>query len=328
MLNLVTGATGHIGNVLVKELLHRHENVRIMVLENEDLTPYHFSGVEIAYGNVCDYASLVTAMQAVDCVFHLAGIISILSRQNELVQQVNVGGTKNVLRAARECGVRKIVYTSSIHAFKRMPDGVIINEDVPIDPAFCHAAYDHSKAEATLAVLQEAREGLPVTIVCPTGVLGPEDYKGSELGVLVGSWSTSRLNFLVDGQYDFVDVRDVVQGILNARETGRNGQLYILSGHLIEVKELWRLVKDLANYPGTMIKIPMPMARFIASVAEIYFAISHTKPSLTTYSLETLNGNAVIDCTKARTELAFAPRSVRETLVDTVAWWQNSKQKA
>lgn len=326
MLNLVTGGTGHIGNVLVKELLRRNEKVRVLVLENEDLTPICDLDVEIFYGNVCDYESLLPAMQGVDYVFHLAGIISILSGQNSHVHNVNVGGTKKVMRAAHECGVKKMVYTSSIHAFKRMPHGVVIDEEVPIDPESSHAAYDRSKAEATLAVLAATKRGFPAVIVCPTGVLGPDDYKGSELGVLVDAWTTKKTNFLVDGQYDFVDVRDVVQGMLNARDRGRIGQIYILSGHLIRVKDLWQLVKDLVEYPAHMINIPMRLARFVAWIAEKYFNLTHTKPNLTTYSLETLNSNAVISNAKARVELGFNPRSIRETMADTVDWWKKSRQ--
>ncbi|MEN6571963.1 MAG: NAD-dependent epimerase/dehydratase family protein [Anaerolineaceae bacterium] len=326
MLNLVTGGTGHIGNVLVKELLRRKEKVRVLVLENEDLTPIRGLDVDIFFGNVCDYESLLPAMQDVDCVFHLAGIISILSGEDSHVHDVNVGGTKNVVRAAHQSGVKKMVYTSSIHAFKRMPYGVVIDEDVPIDPASSHAAYDRSKAEATLAVLAETKKGFPAVIVCPTGVLGPEDFKGSELGVLVDDWTRKKTNFLVDGQYDFVDVRDVVQGILNARDKGRIGQIYILSGHLIRVKELWHLVKDLVEYPAHMINIPMRLAKFVAWMAEKYFSLTHTKPNLTTYSLETLNSNAVISNAKARVELGFSPRSVSETMTDTVNWWRKSKQ--
>ena len=322
MLNLVTGATGHIGNVLVKELLRRDEKVRVLLLKNEDLTPIQNLDVEIMYGDVCDYESLLPAMQGVDYVFHLAGIISILSGQDSHVQGVNVGGTANVVRAAHASGVKKMVHTSSIHAFKRMPHGVIINEDVPIDPASSHAAYDRSKAEATLAVIEETKKGFPAVIVCPTGVIGPEDYKRSELGTLVDSWLTNNISFLIDGEYDFVDVRDVVQGMLKARDRGRIGQIYILSGHLIKVAELWQLVRDLIQYPARMINIPMRLAKLVAWFAEKYFAITHTKPSLTTYSLETLHTNAVISNAKARLELGYAPRSLRETMSDTVSWWR------
>ena len=271
MLNLVTGGTGHIGNVLVKELLHRNEKVRVLILPNEDLTPIENLDVEIVFGNVCDYDSLVPAMVGVDYVYHLAGIVSILSGSDPLVTDVNVRGTQNIVKTAHEAGVKKMVYTSSIHAFKRMPHGITIDEEIPIDPKENLAAYDHSKAEATLAVIAETKKGFPAVIVCPTGVIGPYDFKGSELGVLVDGWLSNSINFLIDGEYDFVDVRDVVQGMIKAREKGRVGQIYILSGHLIRVIDLWRLVKELVQYPARMINIPTRLAKFVAWFAEKYF---------------------------------------------------------
>jgi len=325
MLNLVTGGTGHIGNILIKELLRRNEKVRALILPNEDLTPIENLDVEIVYGNVCDFNSLLPAMAGVDYVYHLAGIISIMSGSDPIVQEVNVKGTANIVRAAHESGVKKLVYTSSIHAFKRMPHGITINEEIPIDPKENIAAYDHSKAEATLAVIAEAEKGFPAVIVCPTGVIGPFDYKRSELGTLVDGWSSKNLNFLIEGEYDFVDARDVVQGMIKARERGRVGQIYILSGHLIRVVDLWRLVKELVQFPSRQINIPLNLARFVARFAEKYFALTHTKPSLTSYSIETLQTNAVISSAKANLELGYSTRSLRETMQDTVQWWLETR---
>jgi len=325
MLNLVTGGTGHIGNVLIKELLHRNERVRALILPNEDLIPIADLDVEIVYGNVCDYASLIPAMTDVDYVYHLAGIVSIMPGSDPVVQRVNVEGTANIVKAAHDCSVKKFVYTSSIHAFKRMPHGITIDEGIPIDPKENLAAYDHSKAEATLAVIAETKKGFPAVIVCPTGVIGPYDYKKSELGTLVDGWSSKSLNFLIDGEYDFVDVRDVVLGMIRAREKGRIGQIYILSGHLIRVIDLWRLVKELVHFPTYQINIPLHFARFIARFAERYFTLTHTKPSLTSYSIETLQTNAVISNAKACSELGYSTRSLRETLQDTVQWWHEAR---
>ncbi len=326
MLNLVTGGTGHIGNVLIKELLRRNEKVRALILPNEDLTPIQDLDVEIVYGNVCDYESLLHALDGVDYVYHLAGIISIMSGSDPIVQEVNVTGTENIVRAAHESGVKKFVYTSSIHAFKRMPHGITIDEEIPIDPKENMAAYDHSKAEATLAVIAETKKGFPAVIVCPTGVIGPFDYKKSELGSLVDGWSSKSLNFLIDGEYDFVDVRDVVQGMIKARERGRVGQIYILSGHLIRVIDLWRLVKELVQSRAYQINIPLRLAKFVARFAEKYFVLTHTKPSLTAYSIETLQTNAVISNAKAASELGYSTRSIRETIQDTIQWWQDANR--
>jgi dihydroflavonol-4-reductase len=325
-MNLVTGATGHIGNVLVKELLKKGEKVRVLILPGEDLSPLEGLDVEIFEGNVLDQASIIPALSGVDYVFHLAGIISVMSGPDPIIHDVNVNGTRNMVKASRAAGVKRFIYTSSIHAFKRMPHGVIIDEKIPIDPDAAIAAYDRSKAEATLAVLAEIQLGLPAVIVCPTGVLGPYDYKGSELGVQIQGWMHNKIDFMVDGKYDFVDVRDVVQGIISARDHGTIGQIYILSGELVHVVDIWRMVKELMDIKGYIIQIPTKLAFFAAQFSEMYYALGKSKPRFTKYSLETLNSNGVINNIKARDALDYHPRALYETIRDTVHWWQEKKQ--
>ena len=324
-MNLVTGGTGHIGNVLIRELLKKGEKVKALVLPGEDLSPLEGLDVEFFEGNVLDYDSILPALKDVDNVFHLAGIISIMPGEDPVVHDVNVNGTRNMVKAARSFGVKRFIYTSSIHAFKRVPHGIIIDEKIPIDPKSAIAAYDRSKAEATLAVLAEVQLGLPAVIVCPTGVIGPFDYKGSELGVLIQEWMVHKVDFLIEGNYDFVDVRDVVQGIIAARDRGTVGQIYILSGELSRVIDIWRIVKELVNIKSSFIQIPTKLAIFSSHFTQLYYSWAKIKPRFTSYSIETLHSNAVITNLKARNALGYQPRSIRETLVDTVNWWKENK---
>ena len=321
-MNLITGGTGHIGNVLVRELINKGEKVRVLVLPDEDLKPFEGLDVEIIRGNVLDLTSIKPAFENVDYVFHLAGMISIMPGKDQLVHDVNVNGTKNVVACAKEAHVKKMIHTSSIHAFKRIERGSVIDENTPIDPDSTIAAYDQSKAEATLAVLEEAKKGFPAVIVCPTGVIGPYDYKGSELGILIEGWMKHKVNFLIDGEYDFVDVRDVVNGMILAREKGIPGQIYILSGELIKVGDIWKIVKELLTFKSWSINIPMKLAHFTAKIAHFYYQISHTKPRFTSYSIATLQSNANFSNAKARNVLGYLPRSLKITLRDTVNWWR------
>jgi dihydroflavonol-4-reductase len=175
---LVTGATGHIGNVLVRELLARGEKVRALILPNESREPLKGLSVEVVEGDVLDLDAVFESLRGVKGIFHLAGIISIMPGSNPTVRQVNVEGTKNILKAAKEKRIRKLVYTSSIHAIRRVETGVV-DECVPYDAENPYGEYDRSKAEATLEVLNAARSGLDATVVCPTGVIGPYDFRGS-----------------------------------------------------------------------------------------------------------------------------------------------------
>ncbi len=326
-MNLVTGGTGHIGNVLVRELIKRKEEVRVLALPEEDLSLFEGMDIEVVRGNVLNRETIEAAFKGVDYVFHLAGIISIMPGKDQLVHDVNVNGTKNVLACAVAAKVKKLVHTSSIHAFKRVEHGITVDENTPIDPDGAIAAYDQSKAEATLAVLEQARKGFPAVVVCPTGVIGPYDYKGSELGVLIQDWMKNKVNFLIQGEYDFVDVRDVVNGMILARDKGVPGQIYILSGELIKVGDIWRIVKDLLDFKSIYINIPLKLANFSAKITQWYYQLTHTKPRFTTYSIATLQSNAHISNAKARNSLGYAPRSLRESLRDTISWWRQHRSK-
>ena len=222
-MNLVTGATGHIGNVLVRELLKRGQTVRAMIMPGEDTAPLHGLSVELVEGDVLDFCSLMAAFEGVEVVYHLAGLISIMPGKDALVQTVNVLGTRNVIQAARLAGVRRLVYTSSIHAFQRVPHGILIDESIPFDPQHAISAYDHSKAQASLEVLKAVETGLDAVIACPTGVIGPYDFRRSEMGRLIADCLGNKPLFYVDGAYDFVDVRDVAAGLILAGQHGRTG---------------------------------------------------------------------------------------------------------
>src|SRR5512139_40934 len=174
-ITLVTGATGHIGNVLVRKLLERGKKVRALILPGEDTTSLDNIAVEKVEGDVLNLDSLWKPLEGVSGVFHLAGIISIMPGPDPVVWRVNVEGTRNVLTAAVRSGVKRLVYTSSIHAIQRVETGVI-DETLPYDPGNPYGEYDRSKAQATLEVQQASREALDAVIACPTGVIGPFDY--------------------------------------------------------------------------------------------------------------------------------------------------------
>jgi len=316
---LVTGAAGHIGNVLVRELVNRGERVRALILPGEDTASLYGLDIEIVVGNVLDPDSLDRAMRGVDIVYHLAGLISILPDKNDLMWQVNVEGTRNVLAAAKKEGIKRLVHTASIHALSRNWIGRI-NEEVPFDPDATAGGYDRTKAAASLLVLDAVKEGLDAVIVCPTGVIGPHDYRGSEMGDLIKDWLRKKLNFLVRGAYDFVDVRDVVQGQILACERGRSGEVYILSGWQIKVLELKQLVQNAIGKRIATITLPMWIARFGAKFMPLFYRITRRRPRFTDYSLETLQSNSDVSNDKAQKELGYKPRALKVTVNDTVDW--------
>lgn len=324
-MNLVTGATGHIGNVLVRQLVARGERVRALLWRGEDDRPLQGLDVEIVHGDVLDLASLTPALRGVERVFHLAGLISIMPGPNEMVRRVNVEGTLNVMLASLQAGVRRMIYTSSIHAIQRVPHGVTIDESLPFDPNNPVGTYDRSKAEASLRVLAAVNQGMDAVIVCPTGVIGPYDFRCSELGQIVRGCVQAKPQFYVDGAYDFVDVRDVANGLILAAEKGCCGETYILSGEHLSVRSLVDTLWELTGGKFKRIKIPFGLARLAARVTPFYYRLAQVKPRFTPYSLETLRSNAIISHAKAAAALGYQARTLRESLSDTVQWHRENQ---
>lgn len=317
---LVTGATGHIGNVLVRELLARGEKVRALILPNESREPLKGLDVDMVEGDVLDLDAVFESLRGVKGIFHLAGIISIMPGSNPTVRRVNVEGTKNILRAAKEKRIHKLVYTSSIHAIRRVETGVI-DESVPYDAENPYGEYDRSKAEATLEVLNAARSGLDATVVCPTGVIGPYDFRGSMMGDVIRTAAEKRPTLYVDGAYDFVDVRDVAHGLIAAAEKGKRGESYILSGQRISVRYLLETVREITGGHFFQMKVPFNLAEFAAHFTPWYYRTTHATPRFTPYSLEVLKSNSHISHAKATRELGYRPRHLYESIADAVHWF-------
>jgi dihydroflavonol-4-reductase len=320
-MNLVTGGAGHLGNVLVRELLARDERVRVLVLPGEDTQSLDGLDIEKIEGDILDRDSLVSAMRDVDVVFHLAALVSITEDKAHLLEKVNVEGTRNVIEAAKQMGVQKMIYTSSIHALERPPFGISIDEKLDFDPQNPAGVYDRTKAQASLLVKQACLDGLDTRIICPTGVVGPFDYRRSEMGELILNWMKKKPHFMVDGAFDFVDVRDVAHGQILARDNGKPGETYILGGERIELPWLHAIVQKVTGKKSPMITFPLPIAKIVAPIAEFYYKITKTKPRVTRYSIETVFSNSDICCDKAKQELGYKPRTMVQTITDTVNWW-------
>jgi dihydroflavonol-4-reductase len=310
--------------VLVQKLLKRGEKVRALIPPRESREPLRGLDVEAVEGDVLNLDSVFESMRGVRGVFHLAGIISIMPGPDPFVRRVNVDGTKNILQAAKESGVDKVVYTSSIHAIQRVEDGVI-DESVPYDMDNPYGAYDRSKAEATLEVLKSARNGLDAVVACPTGVIGPYDYRGSMMGAVIHDAAAAKPTLYVDGAYDFVDVRDVADGLINAADKGKRGESYILSGNKISVRYLLETVREITGRHFFQLKIPFDLAKFAALFTPMYYRYAHATPRFTSYSLEVLKSNSNISHAKATRELGYKPRSVYESISDTVKWLLEKK---
>lgn len=324
---LVTGAAGHIGNALVRLLSSKGEKIKALVLPGENTQSIENLGIEFVEGDILNSERLYTVLDGVTDVFHLAGVISIMPGKHEHLERVNVQGTENILTAAVKAGIRRLVYTSSIHAIKRVPQGKIIDENLPFDAQNPYGAYDRSKAKASILVQKAVSMGVDAVIICPTGVIGPYDYRGSEIGQVIVDTIKEKPQFYIEGAYDFVDVRDVADGMVKAWQKGRSGESYILSGEKISIIEIIRKVQLFSGLHLPVLRIPTPLAKFTSHLAPLYYRITHTKPRFTPYSIEVLQSNCEISHEKATQELGYHPRQLSESIRDTVEWFLENRMR-
>jgi dihydroflavonol-4-reductase len=321
-MNLVTGATGHIGNVLVRELLGRGQPVRALVRPGK--TPLALAGldVEIVHGDILDTDSLERAMQGVDLVYHLAARISLADGPDPQTEQINLQGTQNVIAAMQRCGSARLVYASSVYALRKPANSIPIDESQPFDELQCQGAYDRSKARASQAVQRAMSEGLDAVILCPSAVTGPYDFHNSDVGRAIRLYMRPGLKFFVKGAYDFMDVRDAAGGFILAATKGRSGETYILSGDRMTVRDVVRTVWEGTEGWHAGLGVPLWLAYRTADLVSLYCRLTGRQPLFTRYSLDAICSNSLISHAKASQELGFSPRPARQALLDAVKWFR------
>ena len=319
---LVTGATGHVGTILVSVLQQRGEHVRALVRPNSNIVAH--SNVEIYVGDIRNRESLIPFFDRGDydyvSLVHCAALITIASKHNPEVWNINVHGTNNVMSLARDTGVDRIVYVSSVHAIPERPANEIITEVSSFSPNLVHGQYAKSKAAAAQIVMDYAKAGLNVSIVHPSGIIGPGDTRSRNHMIrTIQAISDGKISVGLQGGYDFVDSRDVADGIIGCEEKGRPGECYILNGHYIGVLELVNSIRKIRGKKTTRIEAPHALAKLIAPVAE-YFSRTFSKdaPLLTPYSVYTLHTNGRFSHEKATREFDYHPRPMEESIRDSL----------
>jgi len=278
--------------------------------------------VEKVDGDLCAPDSLRKAFEGADIVYHCAGIISILPGQHKQLHQVNVLGTRNVVNMCLETKVKRLVYTSSIHALSEPAPGIIFDESREFNPKNVLGEYSKSKTLGTLEVIKGIKKGLDAVILCPSGIIGPYDYRVSEMGKLIVDFVKGKVKAYVDGAYDFVDVRDVAEGLLLACEKGKKGECYILSGQQISVRQLLKFLEGITGVKAPLFKMPHQLARVTGFFNVLYCNLMKIKPLFTPFSIDVLASNSLVSCQKAQDELGYSSRSIYESLSDTIQWFK------
>jgi len=325
-LYLVTGANGHLGNTLVRLLRQQLIEVRALILPNDSEKVLKSLGAAIYRGDVRKKETLMdffdlsgTSWTYQNVVLiHAAGIISIKSKKTPLMVEVNVNGTRNICDLCLSYGISKMVYVSSVHAIPELKNNQIMSEIHHFDPNLVVGDYAKTKATATKIVLDYVQLGLNALIVHPSGIIGPHDFGHGHMTMMIEDYLNGYLTSRINGAYDFVDVRDVAQGILSASRIGQIGETYILSGHRIDLKELFEHLRVLSGKKHKIHVLPTWFAKLTAPLAEVYYKMRKLPPIYTTYSLYTIESNSFFSHQKASRDLNYHARDLAETLLDTM----------
>lgn len=316
----VTGASGHVGANLVRALLAEGRQVRALVHRDTD----GIEGLDVARvrGEILEPQTLRALIKGAEVVYHLAAVITLRSRKDDYARRVNVEGTRNIVNACLECGVKRLVHFSSIHAFSASPLEQVIDEKRPPCCEPRPLPYDQSKADGEAVVQEAIRDrGLDAIILNPTAILGPDDYKPSAMGQVLLDLALGKLPVLVNGGFNWVDVRDVVAGAMAAERLAKPGEKFLLGGQHLKLAELANVAREVAGIrpPAT---IPIWLAYAGVPFAAAQSWITAKPPRFSVASLAALQRHQRVSHEKASRELGYQPRPIRQTIEDTYAWFR------
>jgi len=317
---VITGASGLVGGNLVRALLGQGRPVRALV--HRDRRALAGLDVETISADLSHPASLAQAFRGAQVVYHLASSISIRMDNWDELERVNVTGTRNVVEACLRCGVGKLVYFSSIHAYQQEPFNQPVDEDRSLLTDNRVPPYERSKAAAELIARQAPDRGLATVIIIPTAILGPYDFRPSYIGQALQMLARGRIPALVRGGYDWVDVRDVADGAMQAERLGRSGARYILSGHWRSLRDVARVTSEHTGNPAPQLAVPVWLAHLFQPVMAKLAQINGSQPLYTKAMLGAMRSNRQISYARAARDLDYTPRPFEETLRDTLDWFE------
>jgi dihydroflavonol-4-reductase len=312
---LVTGATGFVGPSVARALLESGHEVRALVRETADLRNIADLEVELVTGDVRDIASLSSAVEGCQQVYHVAALYSYWWRPRQDFYDINVEGTRNLLRAARRAGVERVVYTSSVATLGLPKDGSPGTEDTPATLADMISDYKRSKFLGEEVARDFAERGLPVVIVNPSTPVGVRDIKPTPTGRTIVDFLNGRVPAYLDTGLNTVDVEDVAEGHLLAAEKGRIGERYILGNENLTLKEILDILADLAGLPGPKIRLPYYPVLIVAyAYAAAHCVLPGREPQMTPATVRLALKRMFFDSSKAVRELGFRQTPAREAL--------------
>ena len=318
----ISGGSGHVGSNLVRKLLDQGWHVRCLI--HKDIRGLEGLDVELVNGDLLDCNFLAQQMQGCYAVFHVAANVAVENIDIELMEKINIDGTKAMCSAALKTNIDHFIHFSSIHAFEQKPLFEILNEERPLVNESSSAPYDRTKARAELVVKKAYNQGLKTIIINPTGIIGPYDYKPSRMGQVILNIMNQKMLFTINAGFNWVDVRDVCDAAIKSVEAGEYGQSYIVPGRWASFEELADIISDIIGKNTRWITLPFWVAYCFLPFAYLSAKLSGKRPSFSKGSLHALAVQSKkVSLDRAKNKLNYQPRPLEETLKDTIHWINN-----
>src|SRR5690242_18519315 len=321
MTTLVTGASGFLGSHVVRQLVARGDNVRVLLRASSHNRAISDLSLEYVTGDLRDSASLERAMKGAKKVFHVAADYRLWAKRSKDIYESNVGGTKNLLAAAEQAGVEQFIYTSTVATIAvDRPQPPNESTEARLDEMVGH--YKRSKWLAEQEVLKAAKNGAPVIVAMPTTPVGPWDWKPTPTGKIIVDFLNGKMPGYVETGLNFVGVEECAAGHLLVADKGKPGERYLLGAENLTLKQVLDALSQITGLRAPSLKIPHGLALSVAYASTIFSRLVGKEPGIPVEGVKIARHNMFVDCSRARRELGFQAGPVTAALERAVRWYE------
>lgn len=318
----VTGATGFVGSHVAELLQEQGAELRLLVRPTSRTENIGGLRADRVLGDLRDFDSLRRGMTGCDVVFHVAADYRLWVRDSDQMYRANVDGTLAVIDAARQAGVKRVVYTSSVATMGFLQDGTIVDEDTPVDLSHMIGHYKRSKFMAEQAALTAGRSGAPVVVVNPTTPIGERDIKPTPTGRIIVDFLNRNFPAYVDTGLNLVDVKEVARGHLLAMEKARPGERYILGGENLTLKQILDKLAAITGLASPTMQVPHSVALGYAAFDQFFTGVLRRKePRATVEAVRMGRKKMFASSAKSERELGYRIVPAEDALRRAASWF-------
>jgi dihydroflavonol-4-reductase len=318
---LVTGAAGFLGSHLTRQLVARGADVRVLLRPSSSNRAIADLPLEYMTGDLREAASLDRALAGVQHVFHVAADYRLWSKRSQDIYDSNVGGTKNLLAAAKRAGVEQFIYTSTVATIAvDRPEHPNESTDAKLDEMVGH--YKRSKWLAEKEVLDAAKHGFPAIVAMPTTPVGPWDWKPTPTGKIILDFLNGKMPGYVETGLNFVGVEDCAAGHILVAEKGIVGERYLLGAENLTLKGVLDILADITGLPAPSLKIPHGLALGVAYAETAFSRLIGREPQIPVEGVKIAQHMMFVDCSRAKRDLGFLAGPVAAAFERAVRWYE------